>query len=67
MADSVGGFRNLYVSNLETMTFSVPTSLEEQQKIADFFSDFDNRIELERQRLQTMQEIKKGLLQQMFC
>ena len=67
MADSVGGFRNLYVSNLETMTFSIPTSLEEQQKIADFFSDFDNRIELERQRLQTMQEIKKGLLQQMFC
>lgn len=41
--------------------------LEEQQKIADFFTDFDNRIELERQRLQTMQEIKKGLLQQMFC
>jgi len=40
---------------------------EEQQKIADFFTDFDNRIELERQRLQTMQEIKKGLLQQMFC
>lgn len=40
---------------------------EEQQKIADFFSDFDERIELERKRLQTMQEIKKGLLQQMFC
>ena len=41
--------------------------LEEQQKIADFFSDFDKRIELERQRLQAMQELKKGLLQQMFC
>ena len=40
---------------------------EEQQKIADFFSDIDNRIELERQRLQTMLELKKGLLQQMFC
>lgn len=40
---------------------------EEQQKIADFFTDFDYRIALERQRLQTMQEVKKGLLQQMFC
>lgn len=40
---------------------------EEQQKIADFFFDIENRIELERQRMQTMQELKKGLLQQMFC
>lgn len=41
--------------------------LEEQQKIAAFFSVIDERIELERQRLQTMQDLKKGLLQQMFC
>lgn len=50
----------------ESYEFLCPC-FEEQQKIADFFSDFDERIELERQRLQTMQELKKGLLQQMFC
>lgn len=52
---------------LKSVPVTVATSIEEQQKIADFFSDFDKRIELERQRLQTMQELKKGLLQQMFC
>ena len=57
---------NLSAKTIKALTVNYPCS-EEQQKIADFFSDFDNRIELERQRLQTMQEIKKGLLQQMFC
>lgn len=41
--------------------------VEEQIKISQFFDAFDERIELERQRLQTMQELKKGLLHQMFC
>ncbi len=56
----------LYTKDLKNIQFAFPCP-EEQQKIADFFSDLDERIELERQRLQTMQDIKKGLLQQMFC
>ena len=56
----------LYTKDLKNIQFKFPCP-EEQQKIADFFTDFDNRIELERQRLQTMQDLKKGLLQQMFC
>lgn len=66
MADSVGGFRNLYISNLEAMTFFVPSSLEEQQKIADFLSDIDNQIENYQQSLDNLESQKKELLQQVF-
>lgn len=38
----------------------------EQQKIADFLSTFDKKITAEKQILSDLQEMKKGLLQQMF-
>lgn len=41
-------------------------SLPEQQKIADFLTAVDHQIEVEEKRLETMKNIKKGLLQQMF-
>lgn len=41
-------------------------SLPEQQKIADFLTAVDKQIEVEEKRLETMKNIKKGLLQQMF-
>lgn len=40
--------------------------LEEQQKIADFFSNYDNAISYAKQELEKWKELKKGLLQQMF-
>ena len=40
--------------------------MEEQQKIADFLSTFDKKITAEKQILSDLQEMKKGLLQQMF-
>ena len=40
--------------------------LEEQQKIADFLSDFDTAIYLAKQELEQWKELKKGLLQQLF-
>lgn len=40
--------------------------MEEQRKIADFLSTFDKKITAEKQILSDLQEIKKGLLQQMF-
>lgn len=39
---------------------------EEQEKIASFFSLIDKKLELEMERLEKLQEYKKGLLQQMF-
>lgn len=41
-------------------------SLPEQQKIADFLSAFDKKIDLVRKEVDTLQTIKKGLLQKMF-
>ena len=40
--------------------------LEEQQKIADFLSAFDEAIDYAKQELEKWKELKKGLLQQMF-
>ena len=45
--------------------FKVPC-LEEQQKIADFLSDFDKAIDLSKQEFEKWKLLKKGLMQQMF-
>lgn len=42
-------------------------SLPEQRKIADFFTAIDDQINIEKERLATMETIKKGLLQGLFC
>lgn len=44
---------------------SIPC-LEEQTKIADFLSAFDRKLENQKAQLEHWQQIKKGLLQQMF-
>ena len=40
--------------------------LKEQQKIADFLSSFDEKIYTEKEVLEHLKQLKKGLLQQMF-
>lgn len=47
------------------MPVSIPC-LEEQQKIANFLSAFDEAIGYAKQELEKWKELKKGLLQQMF-
>ncbi|WP_436962246.1 restriction endonuclease subunit S [Staphylococcus shinii] len=41
-------------------------SIKEQQKIGDFFSKLDRQIELEEQKLEKLEEQKKGYMQQIF-
>ncbi|WP_078153367.1 restriction endonuclease subunit S, partial [Staphylococcus aureus] len=41
-------------------------SLEEQQKIGKFFSKLDRQIELEEQKLELLQQQKKGYMQKIF-
>lgn len=47
------------------MPITIPC-LEEQQKIADFLSAYDEAISYAKQELDKWKELKKGLLQQMF-
>lgn len=42
------------------------SSLNEQQKIGEFFSKLDQQIELEEQKLEKLEEQKKGYMQKIF-
>lgn len=47
-------------------TFSVPMNIEEQQKIGQFFSNYDSLISAQQKEIDKLKEIKKSLLQKMF-
>ena len=55
----------IVLSVLTDMILQIPF-LEEQQKIADFLSSIDNKIENMEKELKGLKKFKKGLLQQMF-
>lgn len=57
--------RNVDWNMLYSQLFAVPC-LEEQQKIADCLSSLDEVIEKQKATLAAWEELKKGLLQQMF-
>ena len=52
--------------NIADTVIYYPADLEEQQKIADFLSAYDEAISYAKQELDKWKELKKGLLQQMF-
>lgn len=56
---------NLYYSYLTNINMKIPT-INEQQKIGEFFSKLDRQIELEEQKLAKLEEQKKGYMQQIF-
>lgn len=55
----------IVLSVLSDMKLELPI-LEEQQKIADFLSVIDEKIEKEEKKVEELKEFKKGLLQKMF-
>ena len=63
-----------YVGNPKLMNnvmaeiqIAVPPTKEEQDKISSYFESLDNLITLQQKEIDGYKELKKGLLQQMFC
>ena len=52
--------------DLETFKVTLPSNLEEQQKISTFLSAFDLKIEHESQIIEQLKQLKKSLLYKMF-
>lgn len=64
--NTVGSVRDsLTYEGFSEITMFVPC-LEEQQKISDFLSTYDEAISYAKQELEKWKELKRGLLQQMF-
>ncbi|WP_210123727.1 restriction endonuclease subunit S, partial [Staphylococcus sp. GDQ8D205P] len=56
----------LNVQNLKKIKIKSPRDNSEQQKIGKFFSKLDQQIELEEQKLEKLEEQKKGYMQKIF-
>lgn len=53
-------------STLYDMSISIPLAKLEQNKISNFFTKFDERIENQNQKIDGLKKRKKGFLQKMF-
>ncbi|NGC71814.1 restriction endonuclease subunit S [Staphylococcus aureus] len=60
-----GSQKNLSLSLLKEITLNYPNE-QEQKKIGVFFSKLDRQIELEEQKLELLQQQKKGYMQKIF-
>ena len=64
-----GGARHDRVGMTDDLLMGIPVSLpcmEEQEKISQFFACVDKQIQIEKDKLEAIKQVKKGLLQQMF-
>lgn len=59
------GLLNISDNDFYSMLINIPTK-KEQQKIGEFFSKLDRQIELEEQKLEKLEEQKKGYMQKLF-
>ena len=57
---------NLSMRELEKFPVSVPSNLEEQKKIGDYFRSLDHLITLHQQKCKQLQIIRKFMLKNMF-
>lgn len=64
----VQGGTQIYVnySSIEKINAIVPKTMEEQRKIGDFFSKLDKLLDLQQQKIDKLELLKKALLQKLF-
>ena len=58
-------FLEISKNSIEQFKFKMP-SLEEQEKIASFFSLIDKKISLQSEKVEMLKEYKKGMMQKIF-
>ena len=56
----------IYLGDLANISFSFPENKEEQKMIGRLFTDLNSTITLQQRKLNSLQKLKKGLLQKMF-
>ena len=62
-----GGSRTyMYLNKLRNLYLTVPTAIEEQKKISEYFTNLDHLITLHQRKCDELQSIKKFMLQNMF-
>ncbi|UVI86630.1 restriction endonuclease subunit S [Staphylococcus aureus] len=66
LAQSGGSREGLNFKEIANLKIFTPTIFEEQQKIGEFISKLDRQIELEEQKLELLQQQKKGYMQKIF-
>ena len=60
-----GGQGNLSSNIVKGLKYSIP-SIEEQEKIASFFSLIDDKISLQGEKVEALRDYKKGMMQKIF-
>ena len=65
IADGSRKAKRIHVETFLDMPLDLP-SIEEQKKVASYFTQLDSLITLHQRKLETLQKMKKSLLQKMF-
>ena len=60
------GLLNIGADDFMTINIVVPPSLDEQQLVADYFTNLDRQITLHTQRMEKLKQIKSACLDNMF-
>nr|WP_302418014.1 restriction endonuclease subunit S [uncultured Romboutsia sp.] len=60
-----GGQGNLSSNIVKGLKYSIP-SIEEQEKIASFFSLIDSKISLQGEKVEALKDYKRGMMQKIF-
>lgn len=68
VASAIGGgnINNLKISNLESFEFAVPSSQDEQQKVAACLTSLDEVIAAQGHKVEALKAHKRGLMQELF-
>ncbi|WP_420802021.1 restriction endonuclease subunit S [Staphylococcus saccharolyticus] len=65
-AQSGGSREGLNFKEISNIKLYAPSFFNEQEKIGDFFSKLDRQIELEEEKLELLEQQKKGYMQKIF-